>query len=114
MRATSWSLRRSCHTWRLARLSRRRAAVLDTPPDDTDQRIAPPARPGRGGLPDGLLGPGPERQPEPLVESRERRHRVGREVLVADHLQPGDLVTVAGDRPVDDPPQQAGLADPVG
>ncbi len=45
MRATSSGVRRSRHTWRLARLSRRRAAVLDTPPPDSDQRIAPPPDP---------------------------------------------------------------------
>ena len=45
MRATSSGVRRSRHTCRLARLSRRRAAVLETPPPDIDQRIAPPPDP---------------------------------------------------------------------
>ena len=63
MRATSSSLSRSRHTWRFARLSRRRAAVLDTPPADTDQCVAPPPDPAVVAARITYSAPGPNGSP---------------------------------------------------
>ena len=70
MRVTSSRVRRSRHTWRLARLSRRRAAVLDTPPPDTDQRIAPPPDPAEVAARMARSAPGPKGSPSRPYSNR--------------------------------------------